>query len=320
MKKFIFLFVALAMIFSTIAFADEYKSESENQEQFKADFPVDVGNAHITEKPLRVATVSPAMTDLIRELGFEKRLTAVGNGSSAPIICNDYDDYPIYNIGTVWIPDLAELKKSKSDVIFTHTAFTDDLTREIQQMGIDIVIIPTAKNLEEVFENYRTVYKVLMGNNSGEKMAEEKISRFKEILQKVSDVSKENTENKYAAYMRFFPLGLAGNDSFENIILEDIFNFKNSANEYVNWTYPKENIENFNPDYIFYYKGSLKFIDQNEIISSDIYQKTSAVENNRVYGINGDKFERRSPKMFSELISIVYDLFPESVPEDLADF
>lgn len=320
MKKFLCLFAALTMIFSVCAFADGENKDVPEQTEKVADFPVNAGNAHITEKPLRVAAISPAMTDLIRELGFEKRIVATGEGSSAPIICDEYEDYTIYNIGTVWTPDLAELKKSEADVIFTHTDFTDDLTREIQQMGINVVTIPTAENLDEVFENYRTVYKVLMGNNMGEKMAEKKISRFKEILQKVSDVSKENIEDESAVYMRFFPLGLAGGDSFENAILNEYFNFQNSAEEYINWAYPKEKTEELNPDYIFYYKGAHDSINPEDIEASDIYKSSSAVENKRIYGVNGDRFERRSPKMFSELISIVYDLFPESVPEDLAEF
>ncbi len=315
MKKFLSMFLALALVFSVTASAEENSSSPSDTPNVKPEFPVSVGNTTIKEKPVRVAAISPAATDIIKGLGFENRIVAVGNGSSGPVFPDLKDDYPIYQIGTLMAPDLEAIKKASPDVLFSHAPFTDNNRKKIEQMGITIVEIPFAESFDEVFENYRLVCKVMLGENKGAQYSEKKIARYKELLKKVADISAKHSEEKTAVYMDMFPKTLATGETFQNMILKEILAFENPAEESKNWILSDEKMKELNPDKIFYNYT----IDPEEIKTYVSYSTTTAVTEEQLYALKGKFFQSRSPQMFMNLVSLMYKLYPEDMPADLSE-
>ena len=315
MKKFISLFLSMIMLFSVVSFADVTSSEETELPLLKLEYPLVIDNTTIDKKPQTVGTISPAVTDIIKGLGFENRITAVGNGSVKPIFADPRDAYTIYEIGSLYEPNLENLKKSAPDILFTHAPFTETNKKRIESMGIKIVEIPYAENFDDVFENYRLICKVMLGEYTGNIYADKKISRYKEILKMVSDISLKNSEEKSAIYIDMYPKTLATGETFQNIILKEILAFENPAEESTNWTLTDEGMKELNPDKIFYNCN----INPEEIKSYISYSTTNAITEDQLYVLKGKYFQSKSPQMFMNLVSLMYELYPNEMPKDLSE-
>ncbi|MEG1621447.1 MAG: ABC transporter substrate-binding protein [Oscillospiraceae bacterium] len=309
--KFLSVILAISLIFGMTACQAKPVSE---ELPTLPQYPVTINETIISERPVRIATISPAMTDLIYGLGFGGRIVGVGDGS---VISSgdETDEFDVENIGTLMELNMSEIKHCKPDILFTHTQLTDDQLRKLQQMYVTVVVIPFAQTIDEVFTNYETVSKIMLGETDGKAYSDAKIERYKYLLEKVSSVSKSSGEGTKSIYIRMYPLTLATGDTFENYILTDVLGFENLASKYDNWKYPMEESTTLEPELILYHDS----IDAPTILEDAMYKTTSAAQNNKVLDVRGDYFERRSPQMFMELVRIAYELYPTEMPEDLAN-
>lgn len=309
--------LAIIMSFAIItAFTGcEFNKAKETAEEIPIpQYPVHIENSIITESPVKIATISPAMTDLIYGLGFGGRVVAVGDKSVVPVT-DELEQYKIKHIGTSLEPDMIAIKKSAPDVLFTHAQLTDDQLRQLQQMYVTVVVIPYAETLDDIFSNYEIVSKVMLGETDGKIYADKKIARYKEIIEKVSKISKSSDSKTNALYLRMMSGISATGDTFENYILNEIMGFENAASEYTNWNVPNDKINELNPNLILYHNS----ISKDEITENDNFKNTDAVKDDKVIDTVGRYFENRSPQMFMELVRICYELYPDKMPADLAD-
>ena len=315
MRKFLSVFLVVSLIFSVTSFADNSSSEEKAEEVRVMEYPVKVGDTIIEEKPDTIGTISPAMTDILKGLGFEYNITAMGTGSVAPVFPDLKDDYPVYEIGTLMEPNLENLKKALPDVLFVHAPLTELNRKRIEAMGIKVVEVPYAQTFDEIFDNYRMICKVMLGENKGGKYAEGKINRYRDILNLVSEISVKNSKEKTAVYMDMFPKTLATGESFQNIILKEVLAFENLAEESENWILDDEKMKELNPDVIFYNKS----INPEEIKAYVSYATTTAITENKLYALKGKYFQSKSPQMFMNLVSLMYKLYPDEMPKDLSE-
>lgn len=175
-------------------------SEAEN-----AVFPVKLGDGTmIDHSPASVASLSPAATEIIAELGYSDRLTAV---------CR-YCDYPegltAQSAGSSENPDIDKLTELHPEVLFTTSPLAEREEYALQTAGITVVELSAPKTVEDYGNMYATVAAVFAGGDAGKAAAENAVSALKAAASAV-DLGK---------FVYLTPkMTAAGSDTFESAVL-----------------------------------------------------------------------------------------------------
>lgn len=175
-------------------------SEAEN-----AVFPVKLGDGTmIDHSPASVASLSPAATEIIAELGYSDRLTAV---------CR-YCDYPegltAQSAGSSENPDIDKLTELHPEVLFTTSPLAEREEYALQTAGITVVELSAPKTVEDCGNMYATVAAVFAGGDAGKAAAENAVSALKAAASAV-DLGK---------FVYLTPkMTAAGSDTFESAVL-----------------------------------------------------------------------------------------------------
>lgn len=87
--------------------------------------------------------------------------------------------------GTQQLPDIDAIKELGADLVLMTAQPTDAVALELQQANIDFVVIPPASDLEGVRQNYVDLFRLLYGEETGAKMAEEYLVPFDHKLAEI---------------------------------------------------------------------------------------------------------------------------------------
>jgi len=131
------------------------------------EYPVEVKGETIKEKPAKVLSMSPSITEMIYDLGYEAVLAGV----------SDYTAYPDsakskLACGTVQLPKLDEIKKAQPQIILASSNFAEDDLIKLQQMNAEVIIMPKATTVEQLKTNYLDLAKIFEGKTTGSKRGE----------------------------------------------------------------------------------------------------------------------------------------------------
>lgn len=175
-------------------------SEAEN-----SVFPVKLGDGTmIDHSPASAASLSPAATEIIAELGYSDRLTAV---------CR-YCDYPegltAQSAGSSENPDIDKLTELHPEVLFTTSPLAEREEYALQTAGITVVELSAPKTVEDYGNMYATVAAVFAGGDAGKAAAENAVGSLKAAASAV-DLGK---------FVYLTPkMTAAGSDTFESAVL-----------------------------------------------------------------------------------------------------
>ena len=177
----------------------EESSSSQSSEPLSA-FPVTLNDTEITKAPEKIVSLTPAYTEILFEMGYGEKITAV----------SDYCDYPesvkeLPKAASSANPDITAIKKLKPDLVTK-----DKISLEAQ--GIKVLVIPSPRSIEE-FENVYKFFGLAMnglfdGEAAGEKAfapIKKQLAAIKKTKKKFIYVTAANTP--------------AGGDTFESAVL-----------------------------------------------------------------------------------------------------
>lgn len=150
-------------------------NENDEEEAVMADvtvseaspYPVTVGELTFNSSPGTVGSLSPAVTEMLFELGYGDR-----------IVCrSEYCDYPgeaekIPAVGSAVNPDIDGIIKISPALLITQSPIANkDITR-LSQAGISVLSISAPRSSEELMENYRSLSLIFSGSLEGEERAD----------------------------------------------------------------------------------------------------------------------------------------------------
>lgn len=172
MKRLIFIPLLLLILFAGCTeIADEEPASGLIEEMTEAappSYPVTVEKLVFSRSPDRAASLSPAVTEMICEMGFGDKL-----------ICRSiYCDYPeeakaLPTAGSGANPDINELISLSPEVVITQSPLSNTDLALLKSAGIAVLILPAPSSAEELYENYRSVGMIFAGETEGAKAAEE---------------------------------------------------------------------------------------------------------------------------------------------------
>lgn len=277
----------------------EYKLDSQSSSQM-VDFPVDIGDIRIHGAPKAVVSLSPATTELLFEMGYEKRVIGVSNHCDAPTqVVNKA------RCGTVFQPNFSAIAQRPVDLVIASAGLAENHLTLFQQAGIPVLILARGETLEAVRQNYLTLALVMDGNLTGADIGERYWAQQKALLETTENLGKEYHSRHdtplRAILLREIHYSMATGDTFEQQLL-DMLGLHNEAQPYQKWLYPREKVAALEPDIIF----AACNIDPKEIIDSVVYAPVAAVKNRKIMNIDLVAFERQSPRMFQILLEMAH--------------
>lgn len=304
MKRLFVLLMAAAMLLALGACKGEYRddqSSSEADVEADPNYPVAIGDIRIAQRPDRVVSLSPALTEIICELGGTDRLSGV----------SDFCDYPqtvadLPRCGTSQLPNLNELKELSPQVVFASATLSQEDTVKLQQMGTEVVILPRAQSMDELEELYITAATVLDGMMDGERNGQRVFASLRERYDALVAAAGGISQPVSGIYLRMVPLVMATGDTFEGKLLESV-GIKNDAADFSGWAYPEDKAADLYPDVIFYDQS----VDPQYLKENKVYNTTDAVKNGRCYPVDATAFERQSGRMFDELEKLFQEAYPD---------
>jgi iron complex transport system substrate-binding protein len=247
--------------------------------------------------PNRVISLSPYATEIIYDLGEEKKLVGV------TIYCN----YPIQaktkpKVGTLNDPNIEAILKLKPDLIIVSR---EDQSKEkvlyMKKLGLNILILNENKNFDDICNNYLKIAKVFNKEN----YAERKINFIKEGIENTSKLH-WNKYPKVFCIVGENPLVTVSKGSFLDEIIQKaggINIVKTSVSRYP--IYNKEEVIKQNPDVIIY-------ISMDNNLSSakewNKFKQINAVKNKKVIVVDADRVCRSTPDNYFYTLKLFYKI------------
>lgn len=171
----------------------------------EAVFPVKLSDGtEIKNTPERDASLSPAATEILAELGYSDKLCAVSR------YCDFPEDINKEIIGSSENPDIDKIISLSPDVVFTMSPLAEREIYALEAAGITVVCLPAPSTVEEFGQIYGTVTAVFEGIEAGQTAAEKASSALKAAAGAV----------KLDTFIYVTPkLTAAGSDTFEGAVL-----------------------------------------------------------------------------------------------------
>lgn len=133
-------------------------------------FPLQLEDGTVIESsPESVASLSPAVTEILSELGFGDRLCAVSRYCDYPEnICN-------VTVGSCENPDIDKLTGLAPDILFTLTPLAEREYYTLENAGITVVTLSSPDSASGYGELYSTIVTVFEGKEAGVAAAEKAV-------------------------------------------------------------------------------------------------------------------------------------------------
>ena len=331
LKKALLLLLCFCLAFSLPACSDKDEPSSSTSSEAdtsgdepiqddKPEFPVEVNGTVVASRPARVVSLSPSLTDKIFDLQLEERLAGV----------SDYpeDEYPGYPLcGTDELPDIEKIGLLKAHLVVSESALPEEYTKELLAMDIDVVVIPHAESLPELWDSYIALCRMFEGEYAGRQMGDEFVDAVSDWLDEVRSVAMSfDDAPKPALYLRHAPPDVpdaisedsiiaATHDTLEHDLLE-IIGVKNIAVDYDGWEYPLEDAkaggrEDFMSLQVMFFDNETVSMKQH-LEKSAFFKGLTATLKDWFYEVDYMLIERQSMKTFEELLRMAEYTWPEA--------
>lgn len=256
------------------------------------EYPVNAAGTTLDSRPGIAVSLSPALTEKIKELGFDDRLEGVSD------YCKDADGKIL--CGTAKAPDLEAIREILPHLLLTETELLSDDMDALSEMGVAVAVIPHAGSVDALMQNYKDMAMLFDGSKTGAAYGDAFNKKLSDKLAALS--GNALTEPKNAVYLRLLDFTVATGDTLESELME-LAGFNNIAKQHTGWSYPADAAADGKADF-----ESLDFIfcDRNSVTikmleQSAYYKGLNAVRKDYYLYIDATAFEYQTLRMFDEL-------------------
>lgn len=179
----------------------------------KSAFPVEICSVEIDSAPERVVSLSPAVTEIVCELGFENKLCGI----------SDYCDFPdgiaVQAVGSSENPDLEGIKALSPDVVLTLSELSERDEYDLTSAGIAVISLSAVRGLSDYAALYSDIAKCFYGGelNQSEKQTEICTAIAGEALAALDSAAQDVSLGSFVYVTS--KLTAAGADTFEGSVL-----------------------------------------------------------------------------------------------------
>jgi iron complex transport system substrate-binding protein len=257
----------------------------------------------VPENPMRIIALAPSITEIIYDLGQEKRLVGVTQYSTYP---SEAESLP--RIGSYIRPDIEKIVALKPDFcLATKDGNPKHIVDKIVSLGIPVYVI-NPRNLQQIMDTITRLGSLL----GAEKAAADL------VINMVKRIGKVQTQVKKGAHKPrvFFqidaePLFSAGTNTFIHELIELAGGINTAAGEVAYPRYSWEDIIVLQPEIVLISSMAGGLSPEYLIESWEKWNLLSAVKNNKIFVVDAELFDRPTPRLVDGLEVIAGIIHPE---------
>lgn len=258
----------------------------------------------ISEKPQKIVSLSPSITEIVAALGAESRL--VGR--------TDYCDYPeeikdSVAVGGTMDPTLEKIVELNPDLIITSTHTSKEIVEKLRELKIPTVFLNEQEGFDGTFSAIMETGRMIGEVDKANELIKEMSAKKDKVQASVNNHIKGG-ERKTVYFTNSFGENgdfAAGGDTFISEILE-IAGGVNIAKDVKGWQYSKEKLIEKDPDIIIVPSGrDLK----KQLSELEGYKDLTAVKNGMVFEVDESMISRQGPRVDEALEEVAKIINPD---------
>ena len=267
---------------------EEITTTTEAEVSEPQPYPITINDVEIEKAPEKIVCLSPALTEILYEMGFGERI--IGRSS--------YCDYPsavmsAEDVGSSANPNIDRIIQLQPDLVLTATAIASKDILRMSEAGIKTLVISAPTTIEDFSANYVALGLLMNGLFTGTEKGE----------QFFSDISKTLDNSSAVSFGKFVyitqNLTVAGGDTFEGAVLSCFG--ENLAAEAGGYSFDKSLLLENQPDLILLSDDyTLEDLQNDEICS-----QLDCVMNGNVLPVDNSYFERPSARIIKFLQNLI---------------
>lgn len=293
MKKWFLLLVLMLLSFAAIALFGNIESEN-------------IGSEILPEQVQRIVSMAPNLTEILFALGLDEKIVGVTEYSNHPSAAKTKP-----RIGTFWQPNIEAIIAANPDLVVT-IGFPQQRTiaDRLKRIGCNCLTV----DIENVPEFFEAVEKIATVTGT-ESQAKELISGIRSKLEKLAEMTQSEKKVKVLWVVQREPLMVAGRKTFINEMIE-LAGGENAIGPTLQ-QYPSigaEKVITCNADVIIEPLMWQADLQQQQVQAIQYWSKLKnvpAIENGRIYIIDGDAVSRLGPRLYEGTETIAKCLNPE---------
>ncbi len=260
---------------------------------------------NIEEVPERIVSFGASVTEILFALGLEDKVVGV----------DMYSDYPEGAaskpyVGDAWNPSIESIVALEPDLIVTVES--EQLTGNLNDLGLTYIVLDP-ENFYNIADDFRLVGEVTGKKTEGEQMAEDIEEAIDDVTERVQGADRPkvffivdaNDPNKpwTSGSLSFIHdiITIAGGENIAAWVADDFVEIS------------IEEIVDAEPDIIVVqtWGGGIPTITAEELEEHIIWQQLEAVQEGRIYFIDGDLISRFGPRIVQALEQMASIIHPE---------
>ena len=321
MKRLICLFVAFTLLCSAFVGCNTPRNETslnsstENVSSEPQPFPVTVRDVTIGAEPTRVVSLSPMLTDLICEYGYEDKL--VGRSSNCMFSTTVLR---LPDVGTAAEPKLEEIIKLSPEYVFTTQPLSEDTIMWLSKNNIAVITLTHPSSIKELTGIYSDITVIFEGKLDGlvkgAKNAQAFTDKLDELKLKIERYRRDNSMDSAVSVMIIHSLDnyIAAGSTIENDILEYI-GIGNAASDSHGYFVSDDALKSINPHYI----AVSPQVDVDELSIKSAYKVKTAVKQGNIITVNTAPIEKCSINLISAFYEIAEAVYPGVTDTDTSN-
>jgi iron complex transport system substrate-binding protein len=257
----------------------------------------------VPENPERIIALAPSITEVVYDLGEEKRLAGVTR----------YSDYPsqaaeLPKVGSYVRLDLEKIVSLKPELCLAiKDGNPKHIIDKIVELGISVYVIDP-RNLNQTMDSISRIGRLLNADSAAARLVtdmQQRIARVRTL------VSKSPVRPRVFFQIDAEPMVSAGSKTFIHELIELAGGINSSAGDDPYPRYSWEDILVLQPDIILI-SSMAGGLDPEELLQTwKKWDQLDAVANNRIFVVDADLFDRPTPRLIDGLEIIAEIIHPE---------
>jgi len=257
----------------------------------------------VPENPTRVIALAPSITEIIYDLGQEKRLVGVTQYSTYP---SEAELLP--RVGSYVRLDIEKIVALKPDLcLATKDGNPKHIVDKIVSLGIPVYVI-NPQNLQQIMDTITRLGSLLHAEQTAAALVSDMEKRIRQVQARV-----KNRPDRPRVFFQIDaePLFSAGTDTFIHELIELAGGINTTAGEVSYPRYSWEDIIVLQPEIVLISSMAGGLAPEYLLNSWKKWNLLSAVKNDQIFVVDAELFDRPTPRLVNGLEVIAAIIHPE---------
>ncbi len=258
----------------------------------------------IQTKPRRLVVLSADLVQALEDIGAASLISGVS--ADAP---KDAAVSGAKVCGTALDADIEQIVQANPDWVLVSSQMRKSQKEELKSQNIEVITFSRPNDLEEIQERYRQLFTLCYGLD-GNKKAEDFLKNYREKLDAILKPAAEYArlgQSKSAIYLAKPDYTMATGETFEGRLLSQM-GLRNIGDFGSRWNYPEEELEQLDPDIIFYDET----LSPESISQSEIYANSQAVRSDALVAVDFSAVRLQGMPMLEEISKMAQAAYPQA--------